>query len=732
MSFPITFQHDSMQCGIACLQMICRHFGRKFSLDFLSKLCFATNEGVSLLGINDAANKLGLKTLCVKASMNELDQISLPAILHWNQKHFVVLYKIKKGRKYYIADPGKGLTAYTNEEMREYWLSTNSKGVEKGVVMMLEPASHFYDTKNASGTNEKEIHSFRFLYGYVRRYYKYFGMIAVGLALGSIIQLVLPFLTQAIVDKGIKHQDLNIILLILFGQLMLTISRTVIDFLRRWILLRISMKINISLISDFFIKLLKLPMSFFDTKLLGDLMQRMNDHGRVNNFLTQNVLNIVFSLLTLIVFSVVLVIYDKFVFLVFLIGSMLYGGWIALFLKRRKVIDYELFEQQAINNNRTYEFITSMQEIKLQDCEQRKRQEWEHIQKDLFKIQQKSLRLQQQEEAGGIFINELKNIAITVMSAAAVIEGNMTLGMMLAVQYIIGQLCSPVEQLMDFFYSLQDVKISLERINEIHSMEDENGKAGLLTSIKQKSKGINIQNVIFKYNPHVLTKTIDHVDIQIPQGKVTAIVGASGSGKTTLIKLILGYYSVIEGRICIGSTNINDVNKQWWRRQCGVVMQDGVIFSESIARNIAVDDAEIDQVRLLEAAKISRIFDYIMGLPLKFDTKIGRDGIGLSQGQKQRILIARAVYKNPEYIFLDEATNSLDANNERKIVENLDRFYKGKTVVIVAHRLSTVKNADQIVVIDHGKVVETGTHDTLTLKRGAYFQLVKNQLELGN
>lgn len=728
MSFPITFQHDSMQCGIACLQMICKHFGREYSLNFLSKLCFATNEGVSLLGIDDAANKLGLKTLCVKASMDELDKISLPAILHWNQKHFVVLYKIKKGRKYYIADPGKGLTIHTNKEMQEHWLSTNSKGV----AMMLEPTPHFYDTKNASGVGEKEIHSFRFLYGYVRRYYKYFGMIAVGLALGSIIQLVLPFLTQAIVDKGIKHQDLNIILLILFGQLMLTISRTFIDFLRRWILLRISMKINISLISDFFIKLLKLPMSFFDTKLLGDLMQRMNDHGRVNNFLTHNVLNIVFSLLTLIVFSVVLVIYDKFVFLVFLIGSMLYGGWIALFLKRRKVIDYELFEQQAINNNRTYEFITSMQEIKLQDCEQRKRQEWEHIQKDLFKIQQKSLRLQQQEEAGGIFINELKNIAITVMSAAAVIEGNMTLGMMLAVQYIIGQLCSPVEQLMDFFYSIQDVKISLERINEIHSMEDENGKAGLLTSIEQKSKGINIQNVIFKYNPHVLTKTIDHVDIQIPQGKVTAIVGASGSGKTTLIKLILGYYSVTEGRICIGSTNINDVNKQWWRRQCGVVMQDGVIFSESIARNIAVDDAEIDQVRLLEAAKISCIFDYVMGLPLKFDTKIGRDGIGLSQGQKQRILIARAVYKNPEYIFLDEATNSLDANNERKIVENLDRFYKGKTVVIVAHRLSTVKNADQIVVIDHGKVVETGTHDTLTLKRGAYFQLVKNQLELGN
>lgn len=732
MSFSITFQHDSMQCGIACLQMICKHFGREYSLDFLSKLCFATNEGVSLLGINDAANKLGLKTLCVKASIEELDQISLPAILHWNQKHFVVLYKIKKGRKYYIADPGKGLTTYTNEEMQEHWLSTNSNGVEKGVVMMLEPTPHFYDVRKTSEVVEKKIHSFRFLYGYVKRYRKYFGMIAVGLALGSIMQLVLPFLTQAIVDKGIKNQDVNIIWLILLGQLMLTISRTAIDFLRRRILLRISMKINISLISDFFIKLLKLPMSFFDTKLMGDLMQRMNDHGRVNNFLTQNVLNVVFSLLTLIVFSIVLVIYDKLVFLVFLIGSLLYGGWIALFLKRRKVIDYELFEQQAINNNRTYEFITSMQEIKLQDCEQRKRQEWEHIQKDLFKIQQKSLRLQQQEEAGSIFINELKNIAITVMAAAAVIHGNMTLGMMLAVQYIIGQLNSPVEQLMNFLYSIQDVKISLERINEIHSMEDENGRAGLLTSIEQKGRGINIQNVMFKYNPHAMTKTIDQVNIQIPQGKVTAIVGASGSGKTTLIRLMLGYYPVLAGQICIGSTNINDLNKKWWRRQCGVVMQDGVIFSESIAKNIAVDDEEIDQIRLLEAAEIACIKDYVMGLPLKFDTKIGRDGIGLSQGQKQRILIARAVYKNPDYIFLDEATNSLDANNERQIVENLDKFYRGKTVVIVAHRLSTVKNADQIIVIDHGKVVETGTHDALTAQKGAYYQLVKNQLELGN
>ena len=513
---------------------------------------------------------------------------------------------------------------------------------------------------------------------------------------------------------------------------MLTISRTSIDFIRRWLLLHISLRINISLVSDFFIKLLKLPMSFFDTKLMGDLMQRMNDHSRVNNFLTQQTLNITFAMLTFFVFSVVLFFYNKLVFVIFLLGSILYGIWMTLFLKRRKVLDYELFGQQAINNNKTYEFITSMQEIKLQDCEQRRRWEWEDTQADLFGVQMKSLKLQQTQEAGSIFINEVKNIIITVVAATAVIHGQMTLGMMLAVQYIIGQLNSPVEQLMNFFYSLQDVKISLERINEIHQMDDENGKEGLKTSIENKDEGIDIQNIMFKYDPHALRKTIDDVSIHIPQGKVTAIVGASGSGKTTLIRLMLGYYPVLEGQINIGKTDINKLNKKWWRRQCGVVMQDGVIFSESIARNIAVDDGDIDKECLLKAAEIACIKDYVMALPLTFNTKIGRDGVGLSQGQKQRILIARAVYKNPDYIFLDEATNSLDANNERSIVENLDKFYKGKTVVIVAHRLSTVKNADQIIVIDHGKVVEVGNHESLTAKRGAYYNLVKNQLELGN
>ena len=730
--FPIIHQHDTMQCGIACLQMVCKYFGREYTSDSLSNLCFATTEGVSMLGINETANNLGLRTICVKTTTSIFDKSPLPSILHWDQNHFVVLYKVKKGKKFYVADPGKGLVTYNLEEFKQHWISTKSNSEDKGIAMFLETTPTFFTYKMEGEENIKEKRSFRFLFGYVKKYRKYFGQIILGLIVGSLLQLVLPFLTQSIVDVGIKNQDIGFVWLILLGQLMLTVSRTAIDFIRRWLLLHISLRINISLVSDFFIKLLKLPMSFFDTKLMGDLMQRMNDHSRVNTFLTQQTLNITFAMLTFVVFSVVLFFYNKLVFVIFLLGSILYGGWMTLFLKRRKVLDYELFEQQAINNNKTYEFITSMQEIKLQDCEQRRRWEWEDTQADLFGVQMKSLKLQQTQEAGSIFINEVKNIIVTVVAATAVIHGQMTLGMMLAVQYIIGQLNSPVEQLMNFFYSLQDVKISLERINEIHQMDDENGKEGLLTSIEDKNEGIDIKNIMFKYDPHALRKTIDDVSIRIPQGKVTAIVGASGSGKTTLIRLMLGYYPVLEGKINIGNTNINKLNKKWWRRQCGVVMQDGVIFSESIARNIAVDDGDIDKERLLKAAEIACIKEYVMALPLKFNTKIGRDGVGLSQGQKQRILIARAVYKNPDYIFLDEATNSLDANNERSIVENLDMFYKGKTVVIVAHRLSTVKNADQIVVIDHGKVVEVGNHESLTAKRGAYYNLVKNQLELGN
>ena len=551
------------------------------------------------------------------------------------------------------------------------------------------------------------------------------------MVLGAILQLTLPFLTQSIVDIGIKNNDIGFIWLVLLGELMIVTGKTATDFVRRWLLLHISMRINISLVSDFFIKLLKLPMSFFDTKLMGDLLQRISDHSRIQSFLTNQALGVLFLSFSFIILGIVLFIYDKLIFCVLILGSIIYGLWISIFLKKRKILDYELFEQQAKNQNRTYQFITSMQEIKLQDCEQRRRWEWEDTQADLFVIQMKALKLQQTQEAGSIFINEVKNIIITVLAATAVINGHMTLGAMLAVQYIIGQLNSPIDQFMSLIYSFQDVKISLERINEIHDGKNEESNGDQVRNFKGE-KTLSIDKVDFKYNPHALSNTLEGISFNIPRGKVTAIVGASGSGKTTLIKLMLGYYPVMSGKITIAGRNINEYNLKWWRRHCGVVLQDGVIFSESIARNIAVDDGDIDTERLEQAARIANIHDYVMSLPLKYNTLIGQDGVGLSQGQKQRILIARAVYKNPDFIFLDEATNALDAKNERAIVENLDDFYKGRTVVVVAHRLSTVKNADQIIVLDGGRVVETGNHTSLIDKKGAYYNLVKNQLELGN
>lgn len=708
--------------------MICKYYGKSLSLEHISNCCKTSSEGVSLLGISEGASKLGLQTFAAKVTLEQLLTVSAPCILHWDQSHFVILYKIKGGKKFYIADPARGRKIYNLRDFKYHWLSTIVSGDERGITLFIKPTMLFNTLKEEEVANKR---SFHFLWGYVMEYRKFFLQIFLGLLLGCVLQLIMPFLTQGIVDLGIRHKDLGLIWMILLGELMIVTGRTATDFIRRWLLLHISMRINISLISDFFIKLLKLPMSFFDTKMTGDLMQRMGDHTRIQSFLTNHVLSIMFSVLSFVVFGFVLFFYNSLIFTIFFFGSIVYGLWIAHFLRQRKVLDYELFEQQAINQNKTYQFITSMQEIKLQDCEQRRRWEWEDTQADLFNVQMKSLKLQQTQEAGSIFINELKNIFITVLAATAVINGQITLGAMLAIQYIVGQLNSPVEQLMSFVYSLQDVKISLERINEIHQSKNEESQDNQLMSFGGK-KGVSIENIDFKYDPHALKKTLEGISFDIPEGKVTAIVGASGSGKTTLIKLMLGYYKVIGGAINIAGRNINDYNLKWWRRHCGVVMQEGVIFSESIARNIAVDDGDVDVDRLEQAARIACIHDYIMSLPLKYNTKIGRDGVGLSQGQKQRILIARAVYKNPDFIFLDEATNSLDAKNEREIVENLDKFYDGRTVVIVAHRLSTVKNADQIIVIDGGRIVEKGNHATLIAKKGAYYNLVRNQLELGN
>ncbi len=731
-SFPVIYQHDAMQCGIACLQMVCQYYGRTYSMEAISNFCHATTEGVSMLGISEASENLGIESVSAKVSVEKLTKAPMPCILHWSQSHFVVLYRVKKGREFYIADPAKGLVNYSIDEFCRHWVSITEDGEEKGVAMFLEPTEEFY---HKDIPMRKENHSISFLMKYFRQYQGQLLMIALTLILGSMVQLVLPFLTQQIVDTGIKNRDIDFIWLILAGQLMLVVSRTAVDFLRRWLLLKVGMKINIALISDFFVKLLRLPMSFFDTKLMGDLMQRMGDHTRVNTFLTQQSMSTMFSMLTLVVFSGVLWWYNPLIFAIFLAGSMLYAGWMMLFLRRRRVLDYELFARQAENNNKTYQMITSMQEIKLQSCEQRRTDEWRQVQNDLFDVQTKSLRLKQQQEAGCILINEGKNIVITVIAATAVIHGELTLGMMLAIQYIIGQLNAPISQLMDFLYNLQDVRISLERINEIHQTKEDHLDDWRWKSYKNGKKEIDLQGVNFKYDPHSPKWTLQDVSFKIPEGKVTAIVGASGSGKSTIIKLLLKYYSVYEeygqGNINLGGWFLSLYDIKWWHNRCGVVMQDGVIFSESIARNIAVSDGEINEERLMRAAEIACCKDFIMALPLKFNTKIGRDGVGLSQGQKQRILIARAVYKDPDFILLDEATNALDAKNERQITENLEHFYKGKTVVIVAHRLSTVKNADQIVVLDSGKVVEIGTHNELVAKCGAYYELVRNQLELG-
>ena len=718
-----------MQCGISCMSMICHFYGKKLSIQSLEKYCHASKEGVSLKGLADLCDVLKLEYTAGRVSVLELLECPLPCVLHWNQNHFVVLYKIdRNGCRFWIADPAKGKYKLSKEEFSNHWLSTTSNNLDKGIAMFF---SKTIDFDNISINDFDNKRSFKFLWGYIIQYKRFFFQIILGLGLGCILQLIMPFFTQWIVDFGIKYKDIKFIWLILIGELMIVIGKTSTDFIRGWLLLHISMRINISIVSDFFIKLLKLPMSFFETKLLGDLLQRMGDHKRIQTFLTNQILGFVFTILSFIVFGIVLYIYNITIFFIFFSGCIIYGLWIAYFLRKREVLDYQLFEQQAIINNKTYQFITNIPEIKLQDCERRRRWEWEDSQADLFNVQMKSIKLQQTQEAGSIFINEIKNILITIFAATAVIDSQITLGAMLAIQYIVGQLNSPVEQLMNFVYSIQDVKISLERINEVHEAPNEESTKNRIHEFS-KDKSIILENVCFKYDLHSSKDTLTNISFFIPEGKITAIVGASGSGKTTLIKLMLGYYPVVKGSIRISDDNINNIDLKWWRGQCGVVMQDGVIFSESIARNIAIDDGEIDISRLEQASRIANIHDYIMNLPLKYNTIIGRDGIGLSQGQKQRILIARAVYKNPSFIFLDEATNALDAKNEKIIIENLNDFYNGRTVVVVAHRLSTVRNADQIIVLDKGEIAEIGNHTELIAKNGAYYNLIKNQLELGN
>lgn len=718
-----------MDCGPTCLRMIAKYYGKNISLQQLRQLTQTTRSGSSLLGISDAAEKTGFRTLGAKITYEKLlEDAPLPCIAHWNQNHFVVIYKIKKDRVY-IADPGHGLLKYTKEEFLKSWKSDATEGV----ILLLEPTPAFNaeDIPHSEKTGLRPK-AFAFLFSYVFKYKKLLVQLTIGLIAGSLLQLLFPFLTQSIVDIGVQNNDVKFIYLILFAQLMLFLGRISIEIIRGWILMHISSRINISLVSDFFVKLMKLPISFFDVKMTGDIMQRINDHQRIESFLTSTSLNVLFSFVNLIIFSFVLAFYSITIFTVFFIGSLFYFVWILFFMKRRADLDYKRFDQNVQNQSKVMELIAGMQEIKLHNAERQKRWQWENIQVRLFKINIKGLALEQTQSVGSGLINELKNIVITFLSAKLVIDGQITLGMMLSISYIIGQLNSPVIQLVSFTQSLQDARLSLERLSEIHNKEDETPAGMPEEEELSPNSSIDLKNISFQYTGVYGDKVLEKLDMFIPANKITAIVGSSGSGKTTLMKLLLKFYEPVEGEIKIGLQNLNTISAKTWRDKCGVVMQEGYIFSDTIANNIAVGVENIDKEKLRRAVKIANIQEFIESLPLGYNTKIGMEGVGLSTGQKQRILIARAVYKDPDYLFFDEATSALDANNEKVIMNNLNEFFKGKTVVIIAHRLSTVKNADQLIVLDKGKIVEDGSHIELTALRGHYYDLVKNQLELGN
>lgn len=730
--FPNYRQLDAMDCGPTCLRMIAKYYGQSYSIQHLREKSFITRAGVSMLGISDAAETIGFRTQGVKITFEQLvSEKPLPCILHWNQNHFVVCYDIKKKRngeyEIKISDPAGEKYTMNKAEFLKCWISTRSGGEDTATALLLEPTPQFYTQDEDSNSNK----SIGYFLGYLKPYRSQIIQLIIGLLVGSMLSLILPFLTQAVVDQGIGNNNLSFITLVLIAQLILFITQLAVEFIRNWITLHVNSRISISLISDFLSKLMKLPLRFFDTKNVGDIMQRIGDNERIKSFLTGSTLTTLFSFVNFIIFAIILAYYNLTILGVFVLGNVLYISWISVFLRYRRKLDMARFSQASAEQSNLVQIVTGMQEIKLNNCEKQQRWKWERIQVKLFKISIKGLALGQYQQIGSVFFSQTTSLFISFIAARAVIEGDMTLGMMMSVSYIIGQLSGPIGQIIGFVQAAQDAKISLERLNEIHNKEDEEQTIGSKINELPLDQSLQIEDLYFSYDGANRDYVLNGINLTIPENKITAIAGASGSGKTTLIKLLLAFYQPNKGQIRIKDIPIDDINPHLWRQKSGAVMQDGFIFSDTIANNIAVGEDIVDRHRLLQAVEVANIKEFIESLPLKYNTKIGMEGNGISQGQRQRLLIARAVYKNPSFLFFDEATNALDANNEKIILDNLNNFYKGKTVVIVAHRLSTVQNADNIVVMDKGKIIEEGTHKELTEKRGAYYTLVKNQLELG-
>lgn len=727
-------QLDAMDCGATCLRMIAKFYGRAYSAKFLKERCYTRRTGVSMLGISDAADSIGFRTSGVKITIEQLiKEAPLPCILHWNQTHFVVLYDIKKKGNdhiFTIADPGAdGLLKYQKSTLEKCWLSTiDDANAHCGIVLLLEPTPQFY---NEEGEKDTKLH-LRSLLNYLRPYKRYIIQLLLGLLTGSLISLIFPFLTQSVVDTGIGNSDIGIVVTILIAQVMLTVGQTANELIRSWLMLHVTTRISITLISDFLAKLMRLPIAFFDSKMVGDIMQRITDYNRIQSFLTGSLISIIIAVITLVVYGAVMAWYSSAILGVFLLGSFLYVAWILIFLKRRRKIDYMRFQESSANQSNIVQLISGMQDIKLNNCEKQKRWKWESIQAKLYKISIKGLSLQQTQSVGGVFIDQTKNVFISFLAASAVINGEMTLGMMMALQYIIGQLNAPLSQFIGFVQESQDAKISMERLNEIHTKEDEEPEDKQKIKDIPQDQDLVLNNVIFQYDGPHSEKVLNDVSLTIEANKITAIVGASGSGKTTLLKLLLGFYEPIEGQILLGDIALKQYSDSVWRSYCGVVMQEGFIFSDTIASNIGVSDDNPDMDRVRKAVEVANIAEFIESLPLRYNTKIGGEGHGLSTGQKQRILIARAAYKDARYLMFDEATNSLDANNERVIMDRLNKLFRNKTVITVAHRLSTVRNADKIVVLNKGTIVEQGTHNELVASRGYYYNLIKDQLELGS